>query len=57
MTPSNANIVEETKLALHQLLQKIYSIVSKSDNDIGQMDLIEMHIASRPESTPAAAQP
>ena len=36
---------------------KNYSIISKSDNDIGQMDLIEMHIATRPDASPIASQP
>ena len=36
---------------------KIDSITSKSDNDIGQMDLIEMYIATRPDATPVAAWP
>ena len=54
---NNANISKETKLALQKLLQKLNSIISKSDNDIGQMDLIEMHIAKRPHSSPVAARP
>ena len=41
---NDANILEETKLALHQLLKQFNSIISKSNNNIGQMDLIEMHI-------------
>ena len=32
-------------------------IISKSDNDIRQTDLIDMHIASRLDSTPVAARP
>ena len=54
---NNAKILEETKLDLHKVLKKFDSIISKSDNDIGQMDLIEIHIATRPDSAPAAAQP
>ena len=53
----NAKISEETKLALYKLLKKLDSIISKSNNDIGQTDLIEMHIATRPDSTPVTAQP
>ena len=47
---NNANILEETKLALHKLLKEFDSIISKSNNDIGQTDLIEMHIATRMDS-------
>ena len=47
---SNANISEETKLAFNRLLKKFDSIISKRDNDTGQMDLIEMHIATRLDS-------
>ena len=54
---NNANIPKETKLALHKLLKKFDSIISKSENDIGQMDLIEMHITMSPDSSPAAARP
>ena len=54
---NNANTSEETKLGLHKLLKKINSIISKSDNDIGQTDLIEMHIITRPDSAPVAARP
>ena len=54
---NNANILEETKLALQMLLQKFDAIISRSDNDIGQTDLIEMHSAMRPDSTPVAARP
>ena len=54
---SNATILEETKNALHKLLQKFDTIISKSDSDIGQMGLIEMHIATRLDIAPVAAQP
>ena len=54
---NNANISEETKLALHKLLKNFNSIISKSDNDKGQIDLIEMHITTRLKSAPVAAQP
>ena len=32
---NNANISEETKLALHKLHKQFNSIISKSNNDIG----------------------
>ena len=43
---NDANISETTKLTLNNLLKKFDSIILKSDNDIGQRDLIEMHIAT-----------
>ena len=52
---NNANILKGTKLALHKLLKKFDTIISKSNNGIGQTVLIEMHIATRPDSTPVAA--
>ena len=48
-------ISKETKMALYNILQK-YTITSKSDNDIGQTGLIEMHTATRPETAPIVAQ-
>ena len=54
---NDANISETTKLALNDLLKNIYPIILKRDNDIGQMDLIEMHIATRPDTTPVATCP
>ena len=54
---NNAEISEETKVAVHRLLQKLDSIISKRYNDIGQTDLMEMHIASRLDSASVAAQP
>ena len=53
---NNVRISEETKLALHKLLQKCDSIVLKSNNDIGKLDLTDMHIATRPDSAPVATQ-
>ena len=50
-----AKISKETKVAPHRLLKKFDSIISKSDDDISQMDLIEMHIATRLD--PVAALP
>ena len=41
----------------YKLLQKYDAIISKSSNDIGQTDLIEMHIATKPDSAPIAALP
>ena len=54
---NNVNISEETKLALQKLLNTFDSIISRSKNDIGQTDLIKMHIAMRPDSTPVTARP
>ena len=54
---NNAYILKETKLALHKLLKKFHSVICKSDDDIGQMYLIEMHIATRPGSVPVEAWP
>ena len=39
------------------LLNKLDSKVSKRNNGIGQADLIEMHIATRPDVIPVAAKP
>ena len=36
------------------MLQKYGTIISKSDNDIDQTDLIEIHIATRLDAVPAA---
>ena len=46
---------KETKTTLYKLLQKYDTIISKSSSDIGQTDLIEMHIAARPDAAPIAA--
>ena len=54
---SDTKISETTKLALHDLLYKFDPIISKNNNDIGQMDLIEMHIATRLDVTPVEACP
>ena len=53
---NDAKISKETKIAQYKLLQKYDTIISKSDNDIGQTDLIKMHIATRPDAAPVAAQ-
>ena len=53
---SNAKILKEIKIELYYMLQKYDAIVSKSD-DIGQTDLIQMHIAMKPDAVPSAAQP
>ena len=45
------------RLALNDLLQKFNPIIPKSNNDIGQTDLIEMHIAAMPDASPVAAHP
>ena len=52
---SNAKILKETKIALYKLLQKYDAIISKSSNDIGQTDLVEMHIATRPDAASVVA--
>ena len=54
---SNAKISKGRKTALCKLLQKYDTIMSKSDNDIGHIDHIEMHIGTRPDAAPVAAQP
>ena len=36
---------------------KKYDAISKSDIDIGQTDLIKMHIATKPNAAPTAARP
>ena len=38
-------------------MQKYDTIISKSDNDTGHTDLIELNIATRPDAAPIAAQP
>ena len=52
---SDMKISKETKIALYNLLQKYDTIISKSDNDIGQTDLIKMHIATRQDAALIAA--
>ena len=54
---NDTKISKETKTALYELLQKYDTIISKNNNDIGQTDLIKMHIATRPDTAPIAAQP
>ena len=53
---SDAKILKETKIVIYNLLQKYDTIISKSDNDIGQTYLIKMHIATRSNAAPIAAQ-
>ena len=55
----DTKISEITKLALHNLLQKFDCIISENNRtkDIGHTDLIDMHIATRPDATPIAAHP
>ena len=48
---------QNTKLALQNLLQEFDLIISKNSNNIGQTDLVEMHIATRSDATPIAAFP
>ena len=45
---NNAIYFERNEISLYKLLKMFDSIISKSNNDIGQMDLIEMHNATRP---------
>ena len=54
---SDAKISKETKAALYRSLQKYNTIILKCDNDIGQTDLIKMHISTRPYAAPVAAWP
>ena len=54
---TDAKIAKETKDKLYEMLQKYERIISKGDNDIGQTDLIHMHIAMKPNATPIAAWP
>ena len=42
---------------LYQSCSKLYSIISKSVNDIGHTDLIKMHITTRLDSAPVASRP
>ena len=50
-----AKVSKETKTVLYKLLQKYDTIIMKSNNDVGQTDLIEMYIAARPDAAPAEA--
>ena len=52
---SSAKISKGTKIALYKLLQKYDAIISKSSKDIGQTNLKEMHITTRPGAAPVAA--
>ena len=54
---NDTKISKETKTALYKLLQKYDTIILKCHIDIGQNDLIEIHIATRPDVAPGAAQP
>ena len=53
----DAKISKETKIELYNLLQKYDTIISKSNNDIGQTDLIKMNIGTRPNAAPIAVWP
>ena len=52
---SDAKISKETEIKLYNIVQKYDAIISKSDNDIGQTDLIKMHIAIKPNAAPITA--
>ena len=54
---SNTKISKETKIKLHELLCRYKTIISKSNNNIGQTDLTQMYIAMRPNVAPIAAWP
>ena len=49
-------ILKQTKIELYKMLQNYDAIISESDNDIGQTDLIIMHIARKTNAVPIAAQ-
>ena len=51
----DANISKEAKTALYTLLQIYDTMISKSDNNLGQTNLIKMHIATRWGAAPVAA--
>ena len=57
VTLNDAKLSDTTKLILNGLLQIFDQIISKSNNNIGQMDLIEIHMATRLDATPIAACP
>ena len=54
---NDEKISKETKTALYELWQKYDTIISKSDNDVGQTDLIQMNIATRWDAAPIATPP
>ena len=54
---SNAKISKETKNSFYRLFQRYGAIISESSSDIGQTDLIKIHIATWPDTAPVAAQP
>ena len=54
---TDTKISKETKNKLYEMLQKYEAIISKSDNDICQTDLIQMHIATTLNAAPIVAQP
>ena len=53
---SDTKISKETEIELHKMLQKYDAIISKSNNNIGQTDLIKMYIATKPNAAPIAPQ-
>ena len=52
---SDVKISKDTKIELCKMLQKYDAIISKSDYYIGQTDLIQMHIAMKPDAALVAA--
>ena len=51
---SNVKISKETKITPYKLLWKCDAKMSKSLNEIGQTDLIEMHTATRMNAAPVS---
>ena len=51
---NNTKLSNETKITLYKLLQKYNTIISKSDNDIGQINLCKMYMATRLDAGPVA---
>ena len=44
-----------TKIEIYKMIRKYDAIISKSNNDIGQADLINMFIATKPNTAPITA--
>ena len=54
---NDGKVSQTTKLVLQNLLQEFDLIISTNGNDIGQTDLIGMHIPLRPHSIPIYSAP
>ena len=48
---------QENQKLYYMTYYKNDTIISKTNNDIGQADLIEIHIAIRQDAAPTASQP